>query len=66
MASFTLIRGPWPGGEKEHIVKVGAGVSFSILLTASGKRELIKFTEELEVLIVLSNPCHFPFLISSS
>ena len=37
-------------------MKVGAGVSFSILLTASGKRELIKFTEELEVLIVLSTP----------
>ncbi|EJC99702.1 RCC1/BLIP-II [Fomitiporia mediterranea MF3/22] len=35
--TFTLIRGPWPNGEKEKIVKVGAGINFSMLLTESGK-----------------------------
>ncbi|THG93459.1 hypothetical protein EW145_g8369, partial [Phellinidium pouzarii] len=35
--SFTLLRGPWPGEVKEKIVKVGAGVNFSILLAESGK-----------------------------
>ncbi|KAL5513720.1 hypothetical protein ACEPAH_4120 [Sanghuangporus vaninii] len=37
ISSFTAIRGPWAGGEKEKIVKVGAGVSFSLLLSESGK-----------------------------
>ncbi|KAI5116931.1 hypothetical protein M0805_005564 [Coniferiporia weirii] len=37
VSSFTLVRGPWPGGVKEKIVKVGAGVNFSILLAESGK-----------------------------
>lgn len=37
VTSFTLMKPSWPGGVKEKVVKVGAGVSFSILLTESGK-----------------------------
>ena len=41
VSTFTLIRGPWPGGEKVKIVKAGAGVSFSVLLSDVGKRTFL-------------------------
>ncbi|KAH8111777.1 RCC1/BLIP-II [Phellopilus nigrolimitatus] len=37
VSSFTVMRGPSSGGVKEKIVKVGAGITFSILLAESGK-----------------------------
>lgn len=35
--SFKLVNGPKVGGAKEDVVKAAAGVTFSVVLTASGK-----------------------------
>lgn len=37
ITSFKLVNGPKVGGAKEDVVKAAAGVTFSIVLTASGK-----------------------------
>jgi len=37
ISSFKLVNGPSHGGTTEHVIKAAAGVTFSILLTESGR-----------------------------
>ncbi|KAI6010409.1 hypothetical protein PISMIDRAFT_680523 [Pisolithus microcarpus 441] len=37
ISTFKTIDGPYVGGERQRVVKAAAGISFSILLTESGK-----------------------------
>ena len=39
VSSFTLIKGPMLAGKKQKVIKVGAGISFSLCLTDDGKGE---------------------------
>ena len=40
MSTFKLIDGPSYGDNLEHVIKAAAGVTFSILLTETGKGRL--------------------------
>ena len=37
--AFKLVNGPKLGGAKEKVVKAAAGITFSVVLTESGKGE---------------------------
>jgi hypothetical protein len=43
VTAFTLIKGPLLAGKKQKVIKVGAGISFSLCLTDDGKGQSESF-----------------------
>lgn len=42
ITEFISVGGPYLNGERQHVVKAGAGISFSVVLTRDGKGRLLR------------------------